>query len=52
MHICVYNTAYVYIRVARYTSFSVVTIVALFFMRQKKGLYIEYDSHGYWMCFL
>jgi hypothetical protein len=41
MHICVYNTAYGYIRVARYTSAAVVTIVDLFFMRQKKKLNIE-----------
>jgi len=52
MHICVYNTAYGYIRVARYTSAAMVTIVDLFFMRQKKKLNIEYDSHDYWVCFL
>lgn len=52
MRICVYNTAYGYIRVARYTSAAVVTTVALFFIRQKKDLNIEYDSHGYWVCSL
>jgi len=52
MHICLYSTAYGYIRVARYTLAAVVTIVALlFFMREKKDLHIEYDSHGYWVCF-
>jgi hypothetical protein len=52
MHICVYNTAYGYIRVARYTLAAGVIIVVLFFMRHKKDLNIEYDSHGYWVCFL
>jgi hypothetical protein len=47
MHICLYNTAYDYIRVARYTLAAVVTIVVLFFTRGKKDLHIEYDSHGY-----
>jgi hypothetical protein len=52
MHICVYNTAYGYIRVARYTLAAVVNSVAVFFTTQKKYLNIEYDSHGYWVCFL
>jgi hypothetical protein len=47
MHICLYNAAYGYIRVARYTLAAEVTIVALFFMKGKKDLHIEYDSHGY-----
>jgi len=36
MHICLYNTAYGYIRVARYTLAAVVTIVALYFYEGKE----------------
>ena len=36
MHICVYNTAYGYIRVARYTSAAVVITVTLFLCGRRK----------------